>query len=114
MDNLELYQKAIKDILLEIYNLGKSSINREGVDSQYVFDTQNNHYILIDVGWKKREYIYASFVHIDIKDGKIWIQRNNTEFDLAELLVEKGVKKEDIILGLHSPFMRQFSDYGVA
>ncbi len=114
MDKLNLYQNVIKEILLDIYNLGKSTRNREGIDSQYVFDTENNHYILIDVGWKKREYMYASFVHIDIKDGKIWIQRNNTEFDLAELLVQKGVAKQDIVLGLHSPFMRQFSDYGVA
>ena len=114
MDKLERYQNAVKDILLDIHRLGNSARNREGIDSQYIFDSENNHYVLIDVGWRKREYIYASFVHIDIKDEKIWIQRNNTEWDLAELLVKKGVKKEDIILGLHSPFMRQFSGYGVA
>ncbi|NES82510.1 MAG: XisI protein [Moorea sp. SIO2B7] len=33
--------------------------------------------------------------------------------DLGEKLMAMGVKREDIILGLHSPFMRQFSSYGV-
>lgn len=114
MDKLKRYQNAVQEILLDIHKLGNSARGREGIDSQYIFDPENNHYVLIDVGWRDREYIYASFVHIDIKDEKIWIQRNNTEWDLAELLIKKGVKKEDIILGLHSPFMRQFSGYGVA
>jgi XisI protein len=43
----------------------------------------------------------ASF---DIKDGKIWIQRNMTEADLGQELVEMGVPKEDIVLGLHPPY----------
>ncbi|MDJ1181614.1 element excision factor XisI family protein [Roseofilum sp. BLCC_M143] len=49
---------------------------------------------------------------MDIKDGKIWVQRNFTDIDLGERFAEMGVQKEDIVLGLHSPFMRQFSGYG--
>jgi XisI protein len=57
--------------------------------------------------------VYGTLVHIDIKNGKVWIQRNNTEINLAERLVERGVQKENIVIGLHSPFMRQFSGYAV-
>ncbi|WP_413038584.1 element excision factor XisI family protein [Roseofilum sp. SID3] len=46
-----------------------------------------------------------------MKDDKIWLQRNFTDVDLGEKLTAMGVKKEDIILGLHSPFMCQFSDH---
>ncbi|NEP10707.1 MAG: XisI protein [Symploca sp. SIO2C1] len=37
-----------------------------------------------------------------------------TEIDLAEELGRLGVPKEDIVLGFHSPFMRQFTDYAVS
>lgn len=57
---------------------------------------------MIDVGWNSEEYVYDNFSHIDIKGGKIWIQRNNTEINLAESLLEKGVKKEDIILPFYA------------
>jgi XisI protein len=49
-----------------------------------------------------------------IKDGKIWIQRNTTEADLAQELVEMGVPKEDIVLGLQPPYKRPYTGYGVA
>jgi XisI protein len=51
---------------------------------------------------------------MDIKDGKIWIQRNMTEADLAQELVEMGVPKEDIVLGLHPAYKRPYTGYGVA
>ena len=56
---------------------------------------------------------YHCFIHIDIKDGKIWIQRNMTEADLAQELVEMGVAQEDIVLGLHPPYKRPLTGYGV-
>lgn len=37
-----------------------------------------------------------------------------TENDLAHELVEMGVDKEDIILGLHPPYKRPYIGYGVA
>lgn len=113
MDQLANYQQIIQDLLTEIHALDTSEINN-GIESQLICDTKNNHYLLVDVGWNEQEYVYGTFIHIDIKDDKIWIQRNNTEINLTQSLLEKGVKKEDIVLGLHSPFMRQFSDCGVA
>ena len=49
----------------------------------------------------------------DIKDGKIWLQHNGTEIDFAEELVKAGVLKQDIVVGFHSSFMRQFTEYAV-
>ncbi len=45
--------------------------------------------------------------------GKIWLEWNGTEIDIAEKLVELGVDKKDIVIGFHSPFMRKFTDYAV-
>ncbi|HAZ47691.1 MAG TPA: hypothetical protein DDW76_08780 [Cyanobacteria bacterium UBA11369] len=53
-------------------------------------------------------------LHLDIKDGKIWIQYSGTETAIAKVLKDKGVPESDIVLGFHSPFKRQFSGYALA
>jgi XisI protein len=58
--------------------------------------------------------IYHTTMHFDIKDGKIWIQQNMTDVDVGQELVDLGVPKEDIILGLQPPYKRPYTGYGVA
>ena len=80
---------------------------------QTIFDTMRDHYQLIYVGWDKGRRVYGPVMHLDIKNGKIWIQWNGTEDDIAAELMELGVSKQDIVLGFHTPYMRQFSDFAV-
>jgi hypothetical protein len=86
----------------------------EGVDIELVMDTARDHYQWMNVGWVELKRVYNCFIHIDIKDGKIWLQQNWTEEDPAADLVEMGVPREDIVLGLHPPYKRPYTDYGVA
>jgi hypothetical protein len=68
----------------------------------------------MNVGWEHLTRIYQTIIHIDIKDGKIWLHQNLTDQNSAEELVEMGVPREDIIWGLQPPYKRQYTDYGVA
>jgi hypothetical protein len=68
----------------------------------------------MNVGWEHLTRIYQTIIHIDIKDGKIWLQQNLTEQNPAEELVAMGVPREDIVLGLQPPYKRPYTDYGVA
>jgi hypothetical protein len=52
-------------------------------------------------------------MHIDIKNGKIWIQHHGTEVGDANELVELGVPKEDIVLAYHAPYQRQYTGFAV-
>lgn len=53
-------------------------------------------------------------LHLEIREEKIWIQENNTDILVAEILLEEGVKREDIILGLKPAFVREYTGFGVA
>jgi hypothetical protein len=48
-----------------------------------------------------------------IKDGKIWIQWNATDLDIAQKLVHLGISPQDIVIGFHPVNLRQYSDYAV-
>ena len=50
-------------------------------------------------------------MHMDIKDGKIWIQHDGTEIGVANELVELGVPKEDIVLAYHAPYQRVYTGF---
>jgi hypothetical protein len=52
--------------------------------------------------------------HFDIKDGKIWVQENNTDVELDKDLEEMGISKKEIVVGFHHPLMREHSDYATA
>ena len=68
----------------------------------------------MNVGWQGSDRIYRCVMHFDIKDGKIWLQQNLTDRDPAEALVNMGVPKEDIVLGLQMPSKRLYTNYGAA
>jgi hypothetical protein len=109
MENLN-YQQIIIDLLNEHLHEQNS---KDLVGSQLVIDTDNHHYQLLYVGWQGENRIYGCPIHLDIKDGKIWIQQDFTEVGIAQRLMERGVPKSDIVLGFRSPFMRQLSDFAV-
>lgn len=111
MEKLEQYRQCVRQILTAQANLENQ--NPE-IECQLIFDTEHDHYQLLDVGWEGLKRVYHSFIHLDIKDGKIWIQRNMTEVDIAQELVNMGIPKEDIVLGLHPAYKRPYTGYGVA
>jgi len=93
--------------------LKRHSIHHSNDDTevQLIFDTDRDHYQVIHLGWEELRRVYGCIIHIDIKDGKIWIQRDGTETGVANELVTAGVPKQDIILGFHAPYKRKFTEF---
>ncbi|MCL1467266.1 MULTISPECIES: XisI protein [Argonema] len=111
MAKLEQYRQYIQKLLSEYGNYQHCGAN---VEVQLIFDTERDHYQILDIGWDGYDRIYNCVMHLDIKNEKIWIQRNATDIQIAQELVAMGVSKEDIILGLQPPYKRQYTEYGVA
>jgi hypothetical protein len=110
MDRVEAYRAYIRQFLSEVAAYDSSD---DEVEHQLIFDTANDHYLLFHTGWKGNRRVHGAAIHIDIKNGKIWIQDNRTEIDVANELVALGVRKEDIVLGLYDPYTRQFTEFAV-
>ncbi len=115
MDKLAKYRDYIKTLLTRYTS---DDISDNEVEVQLILDTERDHYQWMNVGWEKLNRVYRCImhfdIHFDIKDGKIWLQQNLTDQNPGEELVEMGVPREDIVLGLQPPYKRQYTDYGVA
>lgn len=110
MGKIENYRQYIKQILSKY---GNYKYSYGEVETQAIFDTEGDHYQIVNVGWENKKRVYGCSIHLDLKGEKIWIQHNSTDIDIGEELVNLGVKKEDIIIGFHPPYLRQFTDYAV-
>jgi hypothetical protein len=110
MDKLDSYRQIVQKMIAEYASYGAQ--NPE-IEQELICDTQRDRYLLLDLGWEDKHRVYNCFIHMEIKNEKIWIQRNMTDVDFAEELVEMGVPRTDIVLGFHSPFKRQFTEYAV-
>jgi hypothetical protein len=45
---------------------------------------------------------------------KIWIQEDNTEDGLANLLLEKGIQKQEIVLAYYPEYHRSYTEFAAA
>lgn len=111
MDKVTKYRDCVKKLLT---SYASDDISDNEVEVQLILDTERDHYQWMNVGWQELNRIYRCVMHFDIKDGKIWLQQNLTDLNPAEELVEMGIPREDIVLGLQAPYKRQYTDYGVA
>ncbi|NNJ13478.1 XisI protein [Chloroflexales bacterium ZM16-3] len=108
MDKLAQYRTYIEQILRE-YSAYKPSYGE--VEVEIVIDHLHDHYQLLTVGWNKHQRIHGTLLHIDIRDGKIWIQQDGTEEGVANRFVAQGVPKTDIVLGFQPPYKRPYTDF---
>ncbi|NJO50655.1 MAG: XisI protein [Leptolyngbyaceae cyanobacterium RM2_2_4] len=111
MDKVAQYREYVQTLLNQY---AKDHTSDDEVEVQLIFDTERDHYQWMNVGWQQFDRIYHCIIHFDIKDGKIWLQQNLTDLNPAEELVEMGVPREDIVLGLQPPYKRQYTEYGAA
>jgi hypothetical protein len=84
------------------------------IETELIFDTERDHYQIVHTGWRdSTTCLYGCAVHVDIKDGKIWVQHDGSEVAIAEQLAELGVPKQDIVLAYQAPHVRQYTDFAV-
>ena len=111
---IETYQ----EILIALLNEEATSIpvNVQHIENEVLADRERNHFQLASTGWEDDiKFFFDVVFHFDIKpDGKIWIQVNRTDVDIAAELVARGIEKSDIVIGFQPPRFRPYSGYAVA
>ena len=111
MDKIEKLRNAIKTVLLEYT---KPPFADEEIETEVIFDTENDRYLLVEVGWENNARVHQTIAHLDIINEKIWIQLDKTPNGIANDLLEKGISKDQIVLGFRSETLRKMSEFALA
>jgi hypothetical protein len=109
MDKLARYREIIRGVLNDYATWKPSSPQ---VTSEIIFDPALDHFELKYLGWDGHRRVHSCVFHLDIIDGKIWVQHDGTNRPVAEELVRAGVPKEDIVLAEKPADVRPFTGYG--
>lgn len=111
MDGLETFRDTVERVLTEYAEF----LGDDGVSvCELVFDRRRDHYLLVEVGWEDGYRVYGTLLHIDLIDGKLWIQHDGTEDGVAEDLVAAGVPKHSIVLAFRPASLRALTEFAVA
>jgi hypothetical protein len=111
MDQLTLYRQHIQKILEHHRQIDPKV---EGVETYTIFDTVNDHYQVMSVGWEDGSRIYGCLIHVDIKDNKIWIQYDGTEYAIANELIDLGISPQAIVVAYHAPYARKYTEFAIS
>jgi XisI protein len=104
------YRDTIERILTEY---AKYPYSYSEIDRQLVFERERDHYLLLSVRWDKSR-VHGCVIHIDLIDGKCWIQRDGTETGVAHDLVAAGIPWDRIVLAFKPPELQPHTGYAVA
>ena len=111
METAVEYRDVIRTLLTKY---GSYGYRYGDVETHVIFDAEHDHYQLLRMGWEGKQRVYGCVFHLNIRDGKIWIQMNSSDIDIGQELVEMGIPKDKIVLGFHPEGMRQYSEYAVS
>lgn len=76
-----------------------------------VCDFENDEYMVSDSGWnEKGRRIYDVVLHFRLQNGTVYIERDNTDAEVARELLESGINKDDIILAFNATPYQKLND----
>lgn len=111
MDKVERYRRIVTSLLCSLAE--RRFANAEAVN-EAVFDQEWDRYLVMCVGWEgNARRIHYCLVHLDIIEGKVWIQRDNTEEGVGYALEEAGIPRSDIVPAFHPESVRPLTGYAV-
>lgn len=110
MDKLERYRQIVQRLIREY--AGYKPAHGQ-IETEAIVDRERDHYEVMHIGWDGVRRVHGAVVHIDICDGKIWVQYDGTSRPVAEELVAAGIPREDIVLAFHPAELRPLTGFGV-
>lgn len=110
-DELTRYRKSIKQILSPFANVRYANGDFR---NQAVFDENADRYLIVSTGFEGTKRYHGCVIYIAIRDGKVWLEADNTDAVIARELVNAGIPKSEIVLGFRLPELRSETGYAVA
>jgi XisI protein len=106
------WRQIIKKILAELAAIPFPEVVNP--KAKTVFDESADIYMVLVEGWQDVKRMHGCLLHVEINDGKIWIQQDGTEEGVANELLAAGIPKDRIVLAFKSPQTRAHSGFAVA
>ena len=113
MDRVSARTDVVRQILDRVAGYLKR-IPKPDVETYLVEDAARGVFALYRFGWHAGQRVNNVVIFARVRDGKVWIEEDNTDLSFADELLRAGVPKEDIVLGFQPPERRHLTEFAVA
>lgn len=90
----EQYEKIIRELLEEYAQI---PYLQESLVDETIFDRESGRYLLVTRGWQNGKSVNSIILHLALFGEKVSIQCNNTDQDIVDELIQRGVSSDDIV-----------------
>ncbi len=114
MDKALKNKEIVKSIQAEVYQ--HNAQNSDATIQQFrIVDDENGQYLLYMDGWREENHTYGCFFHIHVAvDGKVWLFRDGTDLEIGQMLLDKGINPDELVLAWIAPIRRADTGYAIA
>lgn len=112
MDKIKKYKEILKKELT--YQASIKISNAPNLEHRLVVGNDETEFVIFLMGWENEIYRHGIIWHFGIENNKVYLYRNNTDIEIGEILVEKGIPKSDIVLEFVSKYERTIEGYALA
>ncbi len=95
MDTQPAYRQIVKDVLNKYAKL-RPSHGQIRLDT--VFDEQQDHYALMQVGWDRGARVRGNLLYVILHQSKILIEYDGIEHGIVDEFVQRGIPRDNIVL----------------
>lgn len=111
MDKLDEYRELIYKTLSYYASL---PYRYAEINNKVIVSEDRNDFLLMSEGWKGQKRLHYCLVHVEIRNGKLWIHYDGIEDGITDELLEGGVPENCIVLAFHSPEVRKHTGFAIA
>ena len=113
MEKIMCHKSIMKNLLSDLCERLSKGI--PDVRFEVVEDEEKGQYLLYKDGWRGMHRMYGSVAHLEVKqDGKVWLHHDGTDLAIGQILLDKGISKNDLVLGFQAPTKRADTGFAVA
>ncbi|MEM6397270.1 MAG: element excision factor XisI family protein [Bacteroidota bacterium] len=96
MDKMNRNLDIIKSYFREVLDYLPS--NADGLKTYLLVD--DGHFVLLNHGHHNGKWYHAVLVHVELKNnGEVWLLKDNTDLDVGNEIIKRGLNQEELILG---------------
>jgi XisI protein len=114
MDSVSQYRTAVRRVLSRYADLDSRGTTEADLRTFCAFDDERGQYVVFRLGWSGQRRVKGIVLHLRIHDGKVWLEENGTDREIASDLAALGVPPRDIVIGFHHPSLRESPPLAVA
>jgi hypothetical protein len=109
------YRQIAQTVSSELAAFFEKAYSKSGGEIMFINDKAKGQFLIFNDSWQHETRDYGCVCHIEVKDnGRVWLRHDGTDIEIGQQLLDAGIEKSDLVIGFHSPKMREWSDFAVA